>query len=214
MEGESSEQKQLGQLSIKIGTTRGVVNMSYFAAESQTDIYANSSPSIITTWGMELCDCSHAPHEDMYRHMCLLLHLPWVNCCDIQEAWQSIQLSNLETGLLTAPEWRPKPFVPMFQCQLHWEDWFHLLPPVTIFKILEAALHMLDFFPYNYLKTEFGSFVFSGMVKGGEDCDCGVWFWTPVLFFSLWQNTLQNVRKEEFTVDGGFRGCQSVMGTG
>ena len=76
MEGESLEQKQLGQLSIKIRTIRGVGNMSYFAAESQTDICANSPPNIITTWGMELCDFSHVPHEDMYRHMCLLLRIP------------------------------------------------------------------------------------------------------------------------------------------
>lgn len=76
MEGESLGQKQLGQLSIKIRTIRGVGNTSYFAAESQTDICANSSPNIVTTWGMELCDFSHVPHEDMYRHMCLLLRVP------------------------------------------------------------------------------------------------------------------------------------------
>jgi hypothetical protein len=74
MEREWLEQKQLEQLTIKIRISKGVVNRRYFTGDSATDLCANSSQNIITTWGMELCDFSHVPHEDMCRNMSLLLN--------------------------------------------------------------------------------------------------------------------------------------------
>lgn len=126
MERELLGQKQLGHLTIKIRISKGAVNGRYFRAKSQTDVCANSSQDIITTWGMELCDFSHVPHEDMCRSMCLLLNNSWVSQCDIPAAWQSIQLSSPETtGLHTAPEWQAKPLAPVLQYQRHGENWFH-----------------------------------------------------------------------------------------